>query len=239
MKYNRQRYFQSLYKFLLKYLLNKIPLIFFIKRIKINTGMSVVSKSLIILLVVVCFFYFPALAEDDTIYLKLGEEDPLEDGNYQYDHIINFAASKHNLDPALIKSIIKVETDFKPTSISPKGAQGLMQLMPETASFCGISDATNPEDNVLGGSKYLRYLLELFDEELVLAIAAYNAGPEAVKKYCSIPPYSETKLFVNAVLKNYDIYKERMKKAIFSFSDRDGNIFFSNCPDDKRYKKVE
>lgn len=201
--------------------------------------MSAVSKNLIILLVLICLFSFLVLAEEDTIYLKLGEEDPLENGNYQYDHIINFAASKHNLDPALIKSIIKVETDFRPTSISPKGAQGLMQLMPETASFCGVSDTASPKENVLGGSRYLRYLLELFDEELVLAIAAYNAGPEAVKKYCSIPPYPETKRFVNAVLKNYDLYKERMKKAIFSFSDREGNISFSNCPDDKRYKKVE
>ncbi len=201
--------------------------------------MLVVSKSLIILLGVICFFSFSALAEDDTIYLKLGEEEPLENYNYQFDYIINFAASKHNLDPALIKSIIKVETDFKPTSISPKGAKGLMQLMPETASFCGVSDVDSPKDNVLGGAKYLRYLLELFDEDLILAIAAYNAGPEAVKKYCSIPPYNETKRFVNAVLRNYDVYKERMKKAIFSFSDPEGNISFSNCPDDNRYEKVE
>jgi len=105
-------------------------------------------------------------------------------------------AAQHSLSPSLIHSVIKVESNYNPFAVSPKGAQGLMQLIPQTARRFGVNDVFNPMQNIEGGAKYLRYLLDLYHENLPLALAAYNAGEGAVAKYGTVPPYSETQNYL-------------------------------------------
>lgn len=121
----------------------------------------------------------------------------------QYAELAHFAANRHGLDPALVRAVIEVESGFKSNSRSPKGAIGLMQLMPSTARFVGVNDIHSPTQNVLGGSKYLKHLMVKFDNNISLALAAYNAGPSAVQKYRGIPPFPETRRYVNRVLSKY------------------------------------
>ncbi len=124
-----------------------------------------------------------------------------------YDQIIMRAADKHKMDPALIKAVIKAESNFNHQAVSPVGAQGLMQLMPATASHLQVDDAFHPEKNIEGGVRYLRYLLTLYRGNLTLALAAYNAGEGAVAKYHNqVPPYRETKNYVNRVLSLYNSF---------------------------------
>ncbi len=138
----------------------------------------------------------------------------LDYGRYEYsaeyDHLIRHAAAKYNLDPNLIKAMIKVESNFYAEAVSPKGAQGLMQLMPPTALRMGVINAFNTRDNIMGGSKYFRFLLDLFDENKTLAVAGYNAGENAVIKYgYEIPPYRETEGYVEKVFKHYQYLKKK------------------------------
>ena len=113
----------------------------------------------------------------------------------------------HNLSPALVKAIIKAESNGKRLAVSPKGAQGMMQLMPFTARQMNVSDPFDPVENIEGGVKYLKELLGTFGGNLLHAVAAYNAGPEAVKKYGGIPPYEETRLYVKRVMTYYRQYR--------------------------------
>lgn len=113
-----------------------------------------------------------------------------------------------SIDPALLKAIAKVESSFNPQAISPKGALGLMQLMPETAKLVGVSDPFNPIENLKGAALYLKRLLEEF-KDLSLALAAYNAGPEKVKLYRGIPPYPETQNYVKNVLYYYQLFRNK------------------------------
>lgn len=108
-------------------------------------------------------------------------------------------ADKYQVDPALVRAVIHAESAFNHKAISKAGAQGLMQLMPGTAKDLGVKNAFNANENIEGGVKYLAQLLKLFDDDTELAAAAYNAGPNAVKKYNGIPPYSETKVYVERV----------------------------------------
>ncbi|HQG65352.1 MAG: lytic transglycosylase domain-containing protein [Smithella sp.] len=125
----------------------------------------------------------------------------------KYDYLISKAADKFNLDSALIKAIIKAESNFNHRAVSPVGAQGLMQLMPKTASSLNVDDSFHPEKNIEGGARYLRYLLNVYKGNLSLALAAYNAGEKAVAKYnYSIPPYRETQNYVRRVLSFYREY---------------------------------
>ncbi len=122
----------------------------------------------------------------------------------KYDHLILQAADKFNLDPALIKAIIKAESNFNHKAVSPVGAQGLMQLMPTTAMELNVKDSFHPEKNIEGGSRYLRYLLKTYRGDLDLALAAYNAGEKAVARYnYKIPPYRETQNYVRRVRQFY------------------------------------
>jgi soluble lytic murein transglycosylase-like protein len=122
----------------------------------------------------------------------------------KYDYIINRAADKFKLDSALIKAIIKAESNFNHKAVSPVGAQGLMQLMPKTASALNVDDSFHPEKNIEGGARYLRYLINTYRGDLNLALAAYNAGEKAVAKYnYNIPPYRETQNYVRRVLSFY------------------------------------
>ncbi len=119
----------------------------------------------------------------------------------KYNQIISKASVKYNVEADLIKAIIKMESNFDHLAVSPKGAQGLMQLMPHTAHALQVDDSFHPENNIEGGTRYLRYLLDLFEDNLPLAIAAYNVGENAVIKYNKkIPPYRETQEYVQRVL---------------------------------------
>jgi soluble lytic murein transglycosylase-like protein len=113
------------------------------------------------------------------------------------------AARRHGLDPELVQAVVAVESGFRPAVISPKGAQGLMQLMPTTASALGVGDALDPAQNLDGGVRYLGSLLNLYGGDLPRALAAYNAGEGAVARHGGIPPYRETRAYVRKVLKRY------------------------------------
>ncbi len=115
------------------------------------------------------------------------------------------AATEHGVDPFLIKAIIKAESNFDPTAVSPKGAQGLMQLMPATARGLQVSDPFDPRDNISGGTKYFRFLLDSYEGDVELSLAAYNAGPGNVKN--AIPNFPETRTYVAKVLDNYQSYR--------------------------------
>ncbi len=124
----------------------------------------------------------------------------------RFDPIIKKASEKYGVPEKLIKSVIKQESNFNPTAVSIKGAKGLMQLMPETAKKLGVKDIFNPEENINGGTKYLRDMLDRFDGDIVNALAAYNAGPEKVEKYSGVPDYRETKNYIKNILKNIDMF---------------------------------
>jgi soluble lytic murein transglycosylase-like protein len=113
------------------------------------------------------------------------------------------AARKHGLDPALVLAVVHVESAFRPQAVSPKGAQGLMQLMPFTAKEMGVEDAFDPEQNLDGGARYLRLLLARYKGDVTRALAAYNAGPGAVDRHRGVPPYRETRQYVRRVLDKY------------------------------------
>ena len=121
--------------------------------------------------------------------------------------LIDKYAAKTGLDADFVKSVIKQESGFNPQATSHCGAMGLMQLMPATAQGLGVTNAYDAEQNIYGGTKYLKGLLDRFDNNKELALAAYNAGPNAVKKYNGIPPYAETQNYVKKVMQNYDKLK--------------------------------
>ncbi len=123
-----------------------------------------------------------------------------------YEQAIDRASKKFRVEPSLIKAVIKAESDFDDAAVSNKGARGLMQLMPETAWEMDVGDPLNPEENILGGTRYLSLMLDRFKNNLHLALAAYNAGPENVEEYRGIPPFVETRNFVERVLKYYSLF---------------------------------
>jgi len=128
----------------------------------------------------------------------------------KYDDLITKAADKFKLDSALIKAVIKAESNFNHRAVSHVGAQGLMQLMPKTASDLKVEDSFHPEKNIEGGARYLRYLLNTYKGDLTLALAAYNAGETAVAKYnYNVPPYRETQNYVKRVFSFYKSYSHQ------------------------------
>ena len=123
----------------------------------------------------------------------------------RYDKIIRQAARKHGIDSTLIKAVIRAESDFDKHAVSSKGAQGLMQLMPETAKELAVEDSFDPKENIQAGVRYLKKQLKNFKNDVSLALAAYNAGENAVRRYGHrIPPYKETRTFVDRVLRYWD-----------------------------------
>jgi soluble lytic murein transglycosylase-like protein len=118
----------------------------------------------------------------------------------QIDEAIKSAAAQFDLDPDLIRAIIKQESNFDPNDVSKTGAMGLMQLMPETAKLMGVENPLDIKENIRGGAKYIKELLNAFDGDVALALAAYNAGPGAVRKHGGVPPYKETQDYVPKVL---------------------------------------
>lgn len=130
----------------------------------------------------------------------------------QMNEVINAVSSRHHLDPDLINSVIHAESGFNPRAVSPKGAQGLMQLMPQTASKLGVTDAFDPDANVEGGTRYLRELLERYNFDLIKALAAYNAGPQRVEQYHGVPPYYETQAYVARIIRDFNRKKLAERK---------------------------
>jgi soluble lytic murein transglycosylase-like protein len=128
--------------------------------------------------------------------------------------VVNEASGRYRLDPDLVNSVIKAESGFNVRAVSRKGAQGLMQLMPGTASQLGVPNAFDPEANVDGGARYLRELLERYNFDLVKALAAYNAGTKRVEQYGGLPPYYETRAYVRRIVLDFNKKKLAQKSAV-------------------------
>jgi hypothetical protein len=127
--------------------------------------------------------------------------------------VVNEASDHYQLDPDLVNSVIKAESGFNSHAVSPKGAQGLMQLMPGTASELGVGNVFDPQANVEGGTKYLRELMERYNFDMVKALAAYNAGPQRVEQFGGVPPYYETRAYVARIVKDFNKKKVAQEKA--------------------------
>ncbi|MGB6247734.1 MAG: lytic transglycosylase domain-containing protein [Terriglobales bacterium] len=132
---------------------------------------------------------------------------------FALNEVVSSASAAYHLDPDLVSSVIHVESGFNAHAVSPKGARGLMQLMPATANQLGVNDAFDPQANVTGGSRYLRELLERYNFDLVKALAAYNAGPERVEQYRGVPPFRETRAYVARIVHEYNKKKIAQERA--------------------------
>ncbi len=137
----------------------------------------------------------------------------------KYDEIIERYAAKYRIDATLVRAVIQVESNFNMRCVSKKGARGLMQLMPDTATRFGVTEIHDPEQNIRGGVQYLAYLLRLFEHDLSRALAAYNAGENAVIRYGGIPPYAETEQYVKRAL---TVYYGRPYGSAVSFAGKRG-----------------
>ena len=149
-----------------------------------------------------------------------------------YVDIINTACNRHGIDPSLVHAIVKVESDFNPYALSRKGAMGLMQLMPQTAVEMKVGNSFNPHDNIDGGVRYLRYLMDRYEGNLPLALAAYNSGETAVKKWGTIPPYQETQNYVQRIMRIYggDEKVHRPRYTIYMVHGEDGALMLTDDP---------
>ena len=134
-------------------------------------------------------------------------KNPNKVSRSEINNLIDKYSVESGLDADFVKAVINQESGFNPNATSKCGAMGLMQLMPGTAQGLGVTNAYDPEQNIQGGTKYLKGLMDRFDNNKSLALAAYNAGPNAVKKYGGIPPYQETQNYVKSVLSKYDKMK--------------------------------
>jgi soluble lytic murein transglycosylase-like protein len=142
--------------------------------------------------------------EKDEVVVVTEAAKPAPPPELTIDQSISQAGEKHHIDPDFISSVVRAESGFHPRAISPKGARGLMQLMPKTAAGLGVKDSFDTNENVEGGTRYLRELLEKFDYDAVKALAAYNAGPDRVTHYRGVPPYSETRNYVARIVRDYN-----------------------------------
>ncbi len=137
---------------------------------------------------------------------------PVPERPQTLNEVIDTIGDRHHIDPDLINSVIHAESGFNARAVSPKGAQGLMQLMPHTASQLGVANAFDPKSNVEGGTRYLRELLERYNFDLVKALAAYNAGPHRVEQYRGVPPYYETRAYVASIIRDFNRKKRAQQK---------------------------
>ena len=138
---------------------------------------------------------------------------PSHSGRLDIISLVGRSARRHDVDPKLIYAVIRQESNYDPFAVSHKGALGLMQLMPETASRLGVQDIFDPAENVDGGAKLLRHLLDRYDEDPIRALAAYNAGEAAVERYDGVPPYEETLDYVDRVSRSYAAGKRSVASA--------------------------
>ncbi|MCE5312898.1 MAG: lytic transglycosylase domain-containing protein [Nitrospiraceae bacterium] len=173
--------------------------------------------------------------EDDVLSVR---SEPAESGS-DFVSLAEKKARKHNVDPDLLKAVIKAESNWNHRAVSPKGARGLMQLMPATAAQLGVKNVFDPVENIDGGARYLRYLIEKFNGNLTLALAAYNAGPARVEKKMRVPAIPETVSYVRNIVSSYN--RSGSKKSgsntaaahnveykIKRFVLDDGSIVFTN-----------
>ena len=147
--------------------------------------------------------------------------------------LIDRIARKHGMDPELVEAVARVESNYDPTAVSPKGALGVMQLLPETAKRFGVADAYDPAQNIEGGVRYLKFLRDSFPGNLSLVLAAYNAGENAVRRHGGIPPYQETRDYVRKIRRLYgrnlpDPADGGVKPDIVSYRDSAGRQVYSN-----------
>jgi Transglycosylase SLT domain/Domain of unknown function (DUF4124) len=151
--------------------------------------------------------------------------------------IVHEKAANYDVDPSLIKAVIKTESNWNKRAVSRAGAMGLMQLMPATAVDMNVRNPYDPEENIEGGTKYLKYLIERFNGDLTLALAAYNAGPKTVEKFGYVPPITETKQYVKKVLSLYNgklSYpasvndSDKKSERIYKIKLDDGTVLFTN-----------
>lgn len=167
---------------------------------------------------------------DSRDYKKVLTEKNAGQNRDDFDDIIHSLSSKYNIEPSLIKAVITVESNWNYNAVSHKGAMGLMQLMPGTAKDLSVSNPFDPEENIEGGTRYLRYLLDRFND-LPLALAAYNAGPGTVQSSGGIPSITETEQYVKKVLSLYKktTYNSRPAR-IYRVTLEDGTVLFTNTP---------
>jgi soluble lytic murein transglycosylase-like protein len=150
------------------------------------------------------FTNVPTASRNYRVYLKERPKKALIPSlTDQYDHVITEASKKHGISFSLLKALIKTESDFNPWAVSSAGARGLMQLMPENIKTLKIKNPFDPRENIMGGARYLKQLINRFGGKLPLALAAYNAGPGVVEQYRRVPPFKETENFVQEVMKYY------------------------------------
>jgi soluble lytic murein transglycosylase-like protein len=150
----------------------------------------------------------------DAIPENSALSDKKEKAEHPFSTIISRASDQYEIDSALIKAIIMAESGYDPKAISKKGAMGLMQLMPQTAEALGVKDCFNPEHNIIGGVRYFRQLMNQFEGDIKLALAAYNAGGSKVRKYQGVPPYRATQYYIKKVFEYYQNYKNQMEEEM-------------------------
>jgi soluble lytic murein transglycosylase len=148
-------------------------------------------------------------SKEFKLFIREGKRKSISSWYYgnKYDALITKASERHGVAFPLLKAIIKAESDFDPQAVSKKGAMGLMQIMPQNFKLLGLKDPFDPKQNIDAGARYFRKMYDRFDGKLALSLAAYNAGPTAVDRYKTIPPYEETEEYVRRVLKYYYNYK--------------------------------
>jgi Transglycosylase SLT domain len=175
----------------------------------------------------------PVVSGTSTGWLRMTETS-----HHQFASAIREISSRHGVDPSLVESVIRAESDFNPTAVSRAGARGLMQLMPKTAVMLGVRDSFNPRENIEGGVRHLRYLLDRYPGNVPLAVAAYNAGEGAVDAHRGIPPFAETQQYVQRVLQGGSAWSGRsvgpLPKSVYRYAGPNGSVTYSNLPPGSR-----
>jgi soluble lytic murein transglycosylase-like protein len=179
------------------------------------------SIRLKLFLFLVCFFF-------NVLYSSSLETQVKTQVQKKYDGIIKEIAKEYDLEPALIHSIILIESDYDPRAVSNKGAMGLMQLMPATAEHYGVKNPFDPRENIMGGTKYLKDMCKLYYNSTDHVLAAYNAGQTAIKKYGGIPPYPETINYIEKVKATYRHSIIRVRTKIYKYIDSSGRVVLTN-----------
>ncbi len=179
---------------------------------------SLLSRAPIILGIFLCGFFQPTT----------GNQEFLSSSKKPYDDIIVDVAQSLRVPVDLVHSIIKTESDYDPWAISPKGAMGLMQLMPITAMQYKVMNVFDPRQNIEGGVKYLVDLIKLYEGDTQRVLAAYNAGQEAIKRYGGIPPYRETRNYIKKVMAAYPKSKISTRTKIYAFYDENGRYVLTD-----------
>jgi soluble lytic murein transglycosylase-like protein len=148
----------------------------------------------------------------------------------KYDGLVTSIAAEHGLEGRFVHAVILAESAYNRFAVSAQGAQGLMQLMPATASAYGVRDVFDPAENIRGGIKFLKVLFDLYGGNQAQTLAAYNAGQDAVKKYGGIPPYAETRTYIDRVLASYRTPAPGRKTRIYEYRDASGRLVLTNDP---------